>query len=76
MPAEATPPPQRRIDRSALMLMLSYVEEECRALGAQDSARHIAAAAAALHQAGPQDGAEPRLPQNWDTRTGTRPGHA
>jgi hypothetical protein len=41
-------PPQKRIDRTALMLMLSYIEAECQTLGAADSARHIALAAALL----------------------------
>lgn len=35
-------------DREALLLMLSYVEAECRRLGALDAARHAALAASAL----------------------------
>ncbi|MCI0754524.1 hypothetical protein [Teichococcus vastitatis] len=37
-----------RIDRTALLMMLSYVEAECRRLGAVDAARHTAMAAALL----------------------------
>ena len=35
-------------DRQALLLMLSYVEAECRRLGALDAARHAALAAGLL----------------------------
>ncbi len=35
-------------DRQALLLMLSYVEAECRRLGAMDAARHAALAAGLL----------------------------
>jgi hypothetical protein len=35
-------------DRQALLLMLSYVEAECRRLGAVDAARHAALAAGLL----------------------------
>jgi hypothetical protein len=35
-------------DRQALLLMLSYVEAECRRLGAPDAARHAALAAGLL----------------------------
>ncbi|MBO1073383.1 hypothetical protein [Roseomonas marmotae] len=35
---------QQRIDRSALLLMLGYIESECRAMGAKDAARHVAEA--------------------------------
>jgi hypothetical protein len=35
-------------DRQALLLMLSYVEAECRRLGAEDAARHAALAACLL----------------------------
>ena len=35
-------------DRQALLLMLSYVEAECRRLGALDAARHAAMAAGLL----------------------------
>ncbi|MBC9207240.1 hypothetical protein IBL26_10370 [Roseomonas aerophila] len=47
MPAKFAAP-QKRIDRSALMLMLSYIEAECRNLGAADAARHVALAASLL----------------------------
>jgi hypothetical protein len=33
-------------DRSALLMMLAYVEAECRRLGAESAARHAAMAAA------------------------------
>ncbi len=39
--------PERPSDRSALLMMLAYVEAECRRLGA-DAAAHHAAIAAAL----------------------------
>jgi len=35
-----------QVDRSALLLMLSYIEAECRRLGATEAARHAALAAA------------------------------
>jgi hypothetical protein len=60
MPAKATAP-QKRIDRSALMLMLSYMEAECRELGAADSARHIAEAAALLRATSLAEAADPQL---------------
>ncbi|KAA2214480.1 hypothetical protein [Teichococcus oryzae] len=41
----------KRIDRTALLMMLSYVEAECRRLGALDAARHTAMAAALLPEA-------------------------
>lgn len=47
MPAKSAAP-QKRIDRSALMLMLSYIEAECRSLGAADAAHHVALAASLL----------------------------
>jgi hypothetical protein len=34
------------VDRSALVLMLAYVEAECRRLGAEAAAKHAAMAAA------------------------------
>lgn len=43
-------------DRSALLLMLAYVEAECRRLGADAAARHAAMAAALV----PDTGALPR----------------
>ncbi|MBC9178773.1 hypothetical protein [Pseudoroseomonas ludipueritiae] len=39
---------QQRADQSALLLMLGYVEAECRALGAEEAARHIAQAQSLL----------------------------
>lgn len=39
---------QKRVDREALLMMLSYIEAECRRLGALESARHAAMAAALL----------------------------
>jgi hypothetical protein len=47
MPAKIAAP-QKRIDRSALRLMLSYIEAECHSLGAADAARHVALAASLL----------------------------
>jgi hypothetical protein len=39
-------------DRSALLLMLAYVEAECRRLGADAAARHAAMAAALVPELG------------------------
>jgi hypothetical protein len=39
-------------DRSALVLMLTYVEAECRRLGADAAARHAAMAAALVPELG------------------------
>jgi hypothetical protein len=36
----------QQVDRTALLLMLSYIEAECRRLGATEAARHAALAAA------------------------------
>ena len=72
MPAEATPPPQKRIDRSALMLMLSYIESECQSLGAADSARHVAMAAALLRD----ESGSTEEAAGWPARFGTPQGHA
>ncbi len=51
-------------DRQALLLMLSYVEAECRRLGAVDAARHAALAAGLLpeivFEATTQPQAEPK----------------
>lgn len=44
-----------RIDRSALLLMLSYIEAECRRIGATAAADHAALAAALV----PGDGGGP-----------------
>ncbi len=40
-------------DRSALLMMLAYVEAECRRLGAQAAAEHAAMAAALVPDARP-----------------------
>ncbi len=39
------PDARKQTDRASLLLMLSYVEAEARALGIEDAARHIAYAA-------------------------------
>jgi hypothetical protein len=44
-------------DRQALLLMLSYVEAECRRLGAVDAARHAALAAGLLPEMVPANAA-------------------
>lgn len=52
-PTVSNPSPtqqQPRIDQEALLLMLSYIEAECARLGARESARHAALAAALLPQ--------------------------
>jgi hypothetical protein len=46
-------------DRSALLLMLAYVEAECRRLGADAAARHAAMAAALMPEPGPPATATP-----------------
>ncbi len=40
-------------DHSALLMMLAYVEAECRRLGAEAAARHAAMAAALMPGAAP-----------------------
>ncbi|WBV43752.1 hypothetical protein [Pseudoroseomonas cervicalis] len=40
--------PPALVDQRALLMMLSYVEAECRRLGAMQAAEHAAAAAAHL----------------------------
>jgi hypothetical protein len=45
---DAVEPEAETPDRKALLLMLSYVESECRRLGALDAARHAALAAHSL----------------------------
>ncbi|MFC3124034.1 hypothetical protein ACFOD4_03080 [Pseudoroseomonas globiformis] len=48
-PAAAEDPTEpKQVDRDALVMMLSYIESECRRLGAVDAARHTAMAAALL----------------------------
>lgn len=46
-------------DQQALLLMLSYIEAECRRLGALDTARHAALAASALPVPGARPAAAP-----------------
>jgi hypothetical protein len=46
-------------DRSALLLMLAYVEAECRRLGADAAARHAAMAAALMPELSPPARAAP-----------------
>lgn len=41
-------PDAEAVDRSALLLILEYVEAECRRLGADAAARHAALAAAMM----------------------------
>jgi hypothetical protein len=58
---------RRRIDQSALLMMLDYVEAECRALGAEEAARHIALALALLNAMG-----DAELPSLLNTAIGGR----
>jgi hypothetical protein len=58
---------RKRIDQSALLLMLDYVESECRALGAEEAARHVALALALLSTVG-----ETELPTLLNTAVGGR----
>jgi hypothetical protein len=51
MTGTATHEDSEATDRSAILLMLSYVEAECRRLGAMDAARHAALAAALVPEA-------------------------
>ena len=50
-------------DRDALLLMLSYVEAECRRLGALDAARHAALAASLLPELGLKPAVAPARPR-------------
>jgi hypothetical protein len=43
-------------DRHAILMMLAYVEAECRRLGSEDAARHAALAANLVEVAGPEAG--------------------
>ncbi len=43
---------EERTDRSAILMMLAYVEAECRRLGVTDAAQHAAQAATLLSPAG------------------------
>jgi len=45
---------EKQVDQEALLLMLSYIEAECRRLGVPDAARHAALAAAALSDSPPR----------------------
>ncbi|MBR0649156.1 hypothetical protein GXW78_05745 [Roseomonas terrae] len=49
---------EERTDKSAILMMLAYVEAECRRLGVTEAADHAAQAATILSPAGP--GAAPR----------------
>jgi hypothetical protein len=42
-------------DRSALLMMLAYIEAECRRLGAEAAARHAAMAAALVPELAPAE---------------------
>lgn len=42
----------QRTDRSAILMMLAYVEAECRRLGVTEAAQHAAQAATILSPAG------------------------
>jgi hypothetical protein len=46
MSASASDASPEQVDRSALLLMLNYIEAECRRLGATEAAQHAAMAAA------------------------------
>lgn len=46
--------PQARTDQEALLKMLIYIQSECQRLGAAESARHVAMAAALMPVAWPQ----------------------
>lgn len=39
---------EERVDKSAILMMLTYVEAECRRLGVDDAAQHAALAATLL----------------------------
>jgi hypothetical protein len=45
--------PAKPTDRAALLMMLAYVEAECRRLGAEDAAAHAAMAAALVPACAP-----------------------
>lgn len=49
-------------DHSALRLMLSYVEAECRRIGATDAARHAALAASLMPSTAAAAGTHPSAP--------------
>jgi hypothetical protein len=48
---------EKACDRMALLMMLAYVEAECRRLGNEAAARHAAMAAALVPRAGAPSGA-------------------
>jgi hypothetical protein len=50
-------------DRSAIVMMLTYVEAECRRLGDDEAARHAALAAALVTGQAPAAAAERPAPQ-------------
>lgn len=50
-------PEGEKTDQAAIMLMLAYVEAECRRLGADAAARHAAMAASLLPSQGAPAGA-------------------
>jgi hypothetical protein len=43
---------EERVDKSAILMMLAYVEAECRRLGVTEAAEHAAQAATILSPAG------------------------
>lgn len=49
---------EERTDKSAILMMLAYVEAECHRLGVTEAAQHAARAATILSPAGP--GSAPR----------------
>jgi hypothetical protein len=60
---------QKRPDLSALLLMLTYIQSECRALGAAESAHHVEMAATLLETL-PPTGDEPEWAQALDKTVG------
>jgi hypothetical protein len=52
MSASATDAQAETVDRSALLLMLSYIEAECRRIGAVEAADHAALAASLVPEPG------------------------
>jgi hypothetical protein len=63
----------QQVDRTALLLMLSYIEAECRRIGATEAARH-AALAAALVPGGGEGGQAAPVPSASLAPQGTRRG--
>ncbi|MBV1796231.1 hypothetical protein [Siccirubricoccus sp. G192] len=64
--SQTTAPETESTDHSALRLMLSYVEAECRRIGLADAAKHAALAAALMPETleQPVVAAEPRRPRS------------